>query len=320
MRNKTIIHYFIMLTVLLFAFASCKKDKSTTPAEMPELSTLAIDEITDTTAIGGGKIISDGGAEILEQGICWSTASPPTITDNKVIDNNGLDGYTGSMVDLVPNTTYYVRAYATNSAGTGYGSIISFSSLEKGTVKDIDGNIYHTIKIGTQTWMVENLKVTRYNDGTDIPLATEIWGNLTTPAYCWYDNNEAENKDTYGAIYNWYTTQNEKLSPKGWHVSTNDDWQSLIDHITGVTAGGMLKEPGYSHWLSPNSEATNYTGFNALPGGSRLSYFAQKGYIGGWWSASATPNRYMLTYDAGDLLVSTNITKWAGYSIRCVKD
>jgi uncharacterized protein (TIGR02145 family) len=197
------------------------------------------------------------------------------------------------------------------------------------TVIDIDGNVYHTIKIGTQTWMVENLKTTKYNDGTLIPLVTKNneWSYRTTPGYCWYNNDEATYKNTYGALYNWYTVSTGKLAPVGWHVPTYDEWITLIGYLGGPSvAGGKLKEAGLSHWAPPN-EASNESGFTGLPGGFRYKQdgtFGYLGYYGYWWSASI--------YNSSDSWVCALIYNTAlggslsgsnrdvGFSVRCIKD
>jgi uncharacterized protein (TIGR02145 family) len=128
-------------------------------------------------------------------------------------------------------------------------------TYQKGTtVTDIDGNVYHTVKIGTQVWMVENLKVTKFNDGTAILLAPDSssWSNLTTSGYCWYNNDAPAYKHTYGALYNWNTVKTGKLCPVGWHVPGNDDWATLIGYLGGESAAGYnLNEAGTSHWQSP---------------------------------------------------------------------
>lgn len=139
-------------------------------------------------------------------------------------------------------------------------------------VKDIDGNIYKTVTIGTQVWMAENLKVTKYNDGTVIPNVTlaSNWSTQTIGAYCTYDNNEGY-VTTYGRLYNWFAVNTGKLAPVGWRVPTSDDWNSLAVYLGGSKiAGGKLKAVG-SAWSSPNTGATNETGFTALPGGERLN-------------------------------------------------
>ena len=157
-------------------------------------------------------------------------------------------------------------------------------------IVDIDGNVYHTVTIGTQVWMVENLKTTRYNDGTAIPLVTDEYsmGNLTTPGYCWY-NDSATYGNTYGALYNWYAVNTGKLAPTGWHVPTDSEWTVLTTYAGGESvAGGPLKEAGTVHWKSPNTGATNATGFTALPGGicENNGTFTGIGYSGYWWSST----------------------------------
>jgi uncharacterized protein (TIGR02145 family) len=136
-------------------------------------------------------------------------------------------------------------------------------------VTDIDGNVYNTVTIGDQVWMAENLKTTKLNDGTSISNAIDniAWASLSTPGYCWFINNRAT-YEIYGALYNWYAVYTDKLCPTGWHVPSNSEWTTLTDHLGGAeVAGGKLKESGSSHWASPNTGATNVTGFTALPGG-----------------------------------------------------
>ena len=140
-----------------------------------------------------------------------------------------------------------------------------------GTVTDVDGNVYNTVTIGTQCWLQENLKTTKYKDGTSIPLVTDnsAWGSLSTPGYCWYNNDDTY-KNTYGALYNYYTVLTNNLCPSGWHVATEREWSTLVTYLGGASiAGGKLKESGTTHWVTPNTGANNETGFIALPGGRR---------------------------------------------------
>ena len=174
--------------------------------------------------------------------------------NSKTTDGSGTGTFTSSITGLTAGTTYYVRAYATNSAGTGYGNDISFTTQQGGVgnVTDDDGNVYHSVTIGTQVWMVENLKTTKYNDGTSIPLVTDAtdWHNLLTPGYCWNNNDEATYKATYGALYNWYTVNTGNLCPTGWHVPGDAEWTTLTTYLGGEdVAGGKLKEVGITHWL-----------------------------------------------------------------------
>jgi len=196
------------------------------------------------------------------------------------------------------------------------------------TMTDRDGNVYTSVTIGTQVWMVENLKTTKYNDGTDIPLVTDDveWVNLNTPGYCWYDNDAATYKNPYEALYNWYAVNTGKLCPTGWHVPTDAEWTTLTTYLGGTSvAGGKLKELGTTHWTTPNTGATNETGFTALPGGLRevdglFFYFGNEGF---WWNSpekSATDAWYHTLYFNYNFVYSLNLDKRYGLSVRCLKN
>jgi len=193
------------------------------------------------------------------------------------------------------------------------------------TVTDIDGNVYHTVTIGTQTWMVENLKTTKYYDGTSIPNVTDAtWTGLTTPAYCCY-NNANSNKATYGALYNWYAINTGKLCPLGWHVPTNTEWITLATYLGGESvAGGKLKEKGTTHWKNPNTGADNTSGFTALPAGyiGANGLFLYLGDYGYWWSSSESGGTFAwgngIKFDG--IAVDRNTgNKLVGFSVRCIK-
>jgi uncharacterized protein (TIGR02145 family)/uncharacterized repeat protein (TIGR02543 family) len=196
-------------------------------------------------------------------------------------------------------------------------------------VMDIDGNVYTTVTIGTQTWLVENLKTSHFNDGQTIPPVTNdtSWSSIITPGYCWYLNDSTEYGDTYGALYNWYAVTYKNPAPEGWHVPTNEEWNTLTDFLGGLSeAGGKLKETGMEHWNSPNTGATNSSGFSALPGGVRSadgSTFYSIGKDGGWWSSTEADtgsawNRHV-HYD--DVEVGRNYwKKRSGMSVRCIRD
>jgi uncharacterized protein (TIGR02145 family) len=200
-------------------------------------------------------------------------------------------------------------------------------TLQNGVI-DSDCNNYNVVIIGNQIWMAENLKTTKYNDGTPIPLITDntAWGNLTTPGYCWYDNDQATYGDTYGALYNWYTVETGKLCPVGWHVPTHAEWTTLCDYLGGeYVAGGKLKEECYEHWNSPNEGATNETGFTALPGGHRFkdgTVFVHMGSSGYWWTTTEyfTYVYYWAMSADESNLFHYDAYKEFGYSVRCLKD
>jgi len=195
---------------------------------------------------------------------------------------------------------------------------------------DGDDNHYTVVKIGTQTWMAENLKTTKYNDSTNIPMEADYtaWANLTTPAYCWL-NNIIINKNIYGALYNWYTVETGNLCPAGWHVSTDDEWITLRNYLGGESiAGGKLKETGSSHWKSPNSGATNESGFTALPGACRLdengNFWGGNGETAFWWSSTQVSSNLAWYWNVWwgdvDIYRSTVVGKKSGMSVRCVRD
>ncbi len=196
---------------------------------------------------------------------------------------------------------------------------------EEPTVTDIDGNIYGTVKIGTQVWMTENLKTAHLKNGDVIPNVTDNddWGGLTTAAYCWYDNDSATYNPAYGKLYNWYTVSTDNLCPVGWHVPDNDDWSTLIDYL-GSLVGGRMKETSTSHWLSPNVDAVNDSKFTALPGGLRRNRFQFVGKSGNWWSSSVQddPYAYMLYLWFNDSLERFDgfTPKSSGSYVRCIRD
>ena len=200
-------------------------------------------------------------------------------------------------------------------------------NITYGSITDIDGNTYKTVTIGTQTWMAENLKVTKYNDGIAIPNVTDNteWKELTTGALCDYANTPS-NSETYGKLYNWHAVNTGKLCPTGWHVPSDAEWTELTDYLGGESvAGGKLKETGTTHWASPNTGATNETGFTALPGGYRnyLGTFGAIGYRGYWWSAtedSASRAWPRYVFNNTSNVISGSNSKVVGYCVRCVRD
>jgi len=198
--------------------------------------------------------------------------------------------------------------------------------------KDGDGNIYQTVTIGTQVWLKENLKTTKYNDGTEIPLITDNteWKNAITAAYCWYDN-DITNKDPFGALYNWYAVNTGKLCPKGSHVPSESELTELVAFLGGESvAGGKLKttgtiEGGDGLWNQPNVDATNETGFSALPGGLRAGSFFDINWGGVWWTSTEYPSNrayyfYINNYDGTVGDSDDGGSKDSGYSVRCLKN
>lgn len=196
------------------------------------------------------------------------------------------------------------------------------------TITDIDGNVYHTVTIGTQVWLVEDLKSTKYRDGTSIvqEIDNAAWSTLATAAYCDYDNSTS-NGATYGHLYNWFAVHDSRnICPSGWHVPSDAEWTTLTDFLGGKSvAGGKMKETGTAHWLSPNTGATDEVGFKALPGGERRAtgQYIYLGEYGCWWSSTENDaQQAWIRYVGNSEVDVTNqlYNKNYGYSVRCIKD
>jgi uncharacterized protein (TIGR02145 family) len=218
---------------------------------------------------------------------------------------------------------------ASGNATNGMTTAVFNSNVTYGTMTDQDGNVYKTLTIGTQTWMAENLRTTIYNDGTAIHNVTDNdeWLGLTIGAYCNYNNTTSvDTIATYGRLYNWYAVNTGKLAPTGWHVPTDAEWTQLADYLGGTSvAGGKLKETDTSHWNSPNTSATNETGFTALPGGGRGGGrpFGDIGGRGFWWSATEydTAEAWArgIYYEYSKVIRYYNYKEF-GFSVRFVRD
>lgn len=223
-------------------------------------------------------------------------------------------------------------------AAVSYPAIFDYSKIlytclpsNSGTVSDIDGNIYHPIVIGTQTWLMENLKVAHYRNGNPIPNITDNtqWYNVRSGACSFYNNN-ITNLNTYGRFYNAYAVKDSRgIAPIGYHIPTDAEWTTLRNYLGGNTAGGKMKVVGTSLWASPNSGATNSSGFSALPSGYRNynGAFLNINFMAVWYSSSEfiSPNGdpfFWNRYIRNDLtdLIPNNDVMQAGYSVRCIKD
>ena len=393
----------LLISEILFC-TSCTPDP-------PIVETKGVSDITQTSAVSGGVVKNDGGAEVTARGVCWSnTENPPTISSSKTSDGTGNGSFSSNITGLLANTKYYVCAYATNSEGTGYGMVLNFttngnpplagysaspttvtagqnvqftdqstntptswswnfgdggtstlqnpshiyssagnysvsltainsfgSDLESKSnyitvlpqvISDIDGNVYGTVTIGTQVWMTKNLKTTKLKNGSILPLISDqtSWSNQASPAYCWFNNDATTYGNPYGVLYNWYTVNTGNLCPVGWHVPSDSEWTILTDFLGGLNvAGGKLKETGTTHWISPNTGATNESGFTGLPGGYRNydGQFYHMGYSGNWWSS--TENDSVLAWHRSMGWDYSNADRYYfdkkdGFSVRCIKD
>ncbi len=200
--------------------------------------------------------------------------------------------------------------------------------IRYGTVTDIEGNTYKTISIGTQTWMAENLRVLQYGNGDPIQNVTDnlLWADQITGAYCWYDNDESQNKNSYGALYNYHAIADSRnICPTGWRIPNKSDCEILGSFLGGNNiAGGKLKETGTVHWYSPNESASDKSKFSARGGGSRntggaFEYIRQ---MAAFWTSSLSASTdayfYFLSFETGELYI-VNANKNHGFSVRCIK-
>jgi uncharacterized protein (TIGR02145 family) len=318
----------IILSLVLTIAACCSENTDPTLSGVPVLTTTNINNITSSTASSGGNITSNGGSDVTVRGVCWSTTPNPTIANSKTNDGIGTGTFVSSITGLTNNTTYYLRAYATNSEGTGYGNELSFIATfpNCGTVTDIDGNVYTTVTIGTQCWMQENLKTTRYNDGSAVAggLSDAAWQANTSGAYAIYDNNAANNS-TYGKLYNWYAVNSGKLAPAGWHIPSDAEWKTLTTYLGGDSIAGDKMKAGILWTSYPDIVNNNSSGFSGLPAGYRTSngtydYIGINGYF---WSSTEYSSIYAwyrtLFHRYSDTYRYFNFNGY-GFSVRCVKD
>jgi uncharacterized protein (TIGR02145 family) len=300
----------------------------TTICLTPTVTTGAITALGTTTATVNGTVNANGFSTdvIFEYGTTTAYGSSKSATPATVTGSTGT-AVSAALTGLATNTLYHYRVSATNCGGTVTGNDNTFRTAPL-TITDVDGNIYNVIVIGTQVWMKENLKTTKYRNNTSISNVTvnATWAALTTAAYCWYTNDAATYKNTYGAMYNWYALNSGDLCPTGWHESTQAEWTALASYLGGATvAGGKLKETGTTHWTF-NVGATNETGFTALPAGYRAAgsgVFSSLGTYAGWWTpdqATATNSYFWSIYaDAANANNYAEV-KTGGQSVRCVRD
>jgi uncharacterized protein (TIGR02145 family) len=318
-----------------------------TTGYLPSVITSPVTEKTATTAQCGGTVMEFCGFPVLARGVCWGTSHDPDITGMKTDEGGGTGSFVSTITDLETGVLYYVRAYATVDEGTVYGDEITLRTWDNSEVVDVDGNSYSTVLIGDQIWMSENLGVTRYADELPIPLVEDVdqWDALDydAMAYCWYYNDSTVFAADYGALYTWSAAMKGAASsynipsgvqgvcPDGWHLPSNNEWAILVDYLGGEeVAGGKLKETGILHWEYPNTDASNESGFTALPGGYRSSSggFYRQGNIGSWISSSnyayyyIDPERAYVVrlYNDHEYIRFNGSSTEYGSSVRCLKD
>jgi uncharacterized protein (TIGR02145 family) len=319
----------------------CLKGKG---IQAPSVTTRFISDITDTTATCGGTVTADGGAPVIARGVVWSTGENPTLDDSFTTDGSGTGPFTSNLTDLINDTDYYVRAYATNSAGTAYGELVGFSTRGEACpgIPEVvwQGKTYHTVMIGAQCWLKENLDV-----GSMIHVGLNQTDNNIIEKYCY--QNDPVNCDAFGGLYQWqemmqYTSQQgaQGICPDGWHVSSDDEWKVLegtadsqydaTDPVwantgfRGYDAGKNLKS--ITGWNN-NGNGTDLYGFAGLGSGFAWagSGFGYMSSYAAFWTSSAidgTDN----AWDRGLFEATDGVDRWVdcqgcfGQSVRCVND
>jgi uncharacterized protein (TIGR02145 family) len=355
---------------LFFAFAltsvliSCKKETSNPPKTdptNPSGSALVTSIDCASTQLTGllkkGEVANSVSFELFYKGGNGETFSSQSINSTGVIgltaklSSGVLENGVGSVIYSVTGTptssgpanfaialggencTVTVNVEdVSQSSGINFTSNGSPVGVFQNNLLDVDGNTYKTVKIGTQVWMAENLKTSKYSDGSTIPMITDDteWDNNTTGAWCYYDN-DVTNNAKYGKLYNWYavsktTNGNKNVCPTGWHVPSDAEWTVLIDYLGGeVVAGGKMKEVGTTNWNSPIISATNTSLFTGLPGGYRyyVGNFSYIGYIGYWWSSTEHVTNEALSRNldiSNGYAARYANNKGYGFSVRCLRD
>jgi uncharacterized protein (TIGR02145 family) len=422
-------HLSILILIIVSVFIRCRKKE-----EVPVVSTTEITNISATTATSGGEITFEGSSSIISRGVCWSKEPDPTIANNKTVDGTGSGSFSSNLTTLDGATHYFVRAYASNSAGTGYGTQLTFATIgqpplptgmaatnisatsatlnasvnanflpttvvfEYGTttnygdslkatenpitggttsvvnadikglkattlyhyrvkaanplgitygddltfttvLSDVDGNTYNTVTIGTQVWMQENLKTTRYRNGDLIgttSIATMDITGLTEPKYQW-----AHNIIGYGRLYTYYAiTDSRNVCPTGWHVPTDGEWTTLTDYLSNNDYGyggnrnyiakALAATSGYTADAVPGNvgndqAANNSSGFTGFPGGGRYSSGVMNfvSLHGIWWSSTESSPAFAFFRCIGYIPAAVfrgEFSESYGLSVRCLKD
>jgi uncharacterized protein (TIGR02145 family) len=288
-NNKILFSIFIVIGVFLILTNSCKKDEI-----QPKIDpTITWENPAD---ISFGTLLSEKQLNAIANVPGTFIYSPVIGTKLNIGSNHNLNVYFGPTDTIKYNAaSKIVKINVTSTTGN---------------VVDIDNNVYNTITIGTQIWMAENLKTTKYNDGEAIPLRTASWQAIYYPVYCWYNNDEAMYKDKYGALYNWYTVNTGKLCPIGYHVPTDTEFTTLTTFLGGDSiAGGKLQE--ISGFAAPLGGYRNWGGFLNL------------GSIGYWWSSSTYRSNFPWNrcLHFNDSIVYRYYGEPStGVSVRCIRD
>lgn len=332
--------------MLLF---SCKKNN-----ERTIVTTLSANATCGNNAMAASSVISFGETVVSQRGVIWAMHAEPTLGDNLGRTKNefGSGTFESNISGLIPNTDYYVRAYALREGETFYGNSVKFNSLKipcacnpanlfnenlnYGTVTDIDNNIYKTIVIGNQEWMAENLRVGHYRNGERIPNISDPyqWPGYPEGAFGWQGNDSVHYGCPYSKLYSWFAATNPKnICPEGWHLPSKQEFEELINYLGGDSvAGEKLRASNFYYWNSSNLSGSNASGFSAVGSG-----YIGTGVSGNLGYRSLKEFCYLCTSENPDptpqgqatFLILANYSSWAGFTtnhkalgtcIRCLKD
>ena len=282
---------------------------------------------SQTTTTWNGSAWSNGDPDANKDVVISSGTFTTSINSNVHCKNLTID--VGATLVVLAGDTFSVSGVVTNEGTLTNNGHLMLRSCGKYSVTDVDGNSYATVQIGRQCWTQSNLRVSKYRDGdniTNITTPNSSWENTTSGAWCNYDNN-ASNGTTYGKLYNWYAVNDSRgLCPTGWHVPSDAEWTTLTTHLGGTSvSGGKMKSTGTTLWISPNTGATNSSGFTGLPGGLRFNTggFNSVGVYGLWWSSSDAGSGHawyrFLTFSNAIVNRTFNVHR-LGFSVRCARD
>ncbi len=329
--NANTVYYIRAFVINGVGTAYGAVDSFTTAAGVPTLSTTAISNNEALTAQSGGGITNNGGAPVTASGICWSTSANPTIAGSKTVGTVATGSFSDTLTNLSLGATYYVRSYATNSYGTGYGNQVTFTVSATGTITDIDGNVYGTITIGTQTWMTSNLKVTHYQNGDSLINGATYSGSLVASSSGIYlfPNGDTTQNALYGKYYDPAAiTDSRNIAPAGWHVPTDEEWYTL-ELYEGMDPTDTLANfggPAFQGTIGGNLLVNGSSGLNLqlagyyCPGCGLYKEFGQQGV---YFSATYPVFPLILWYRAFNTGTPGQIYRGNSYyyaSVRCVKD
>ena len=324
MNRKLMIFPGMLIAATALLYSSCDGIKEGAK-DIPQVNTLYVSAITTTSGRCGGEVIDDGGGDLIDRGLCYSTTKDPTTADTKISSGTAVGNFFSDISGLSPNTFYYIRAYAENSKGVAYGENVILHTYTS-TVQDHDGNTYYTVTIGTQEWMASNLRTTHYNDGQQITQIDDAsqWTQSNGEAFCIPSNNWTH-APVYGLLYNWKAVGTGKLAPVGWHVATDAEWNTMLNYLVwDAKLAFKLREGGTEHWKPTWKEGNNESGFTATPSGERNSLNGSFDFFGdrcGIWTATdnSASSAYFYNIKADQVEKASGHQK-TGYAVRCIKD